>query len=684
MSANPVADNHELRIGVDTGGTFTDFVVYHPKSGSLETFKLPSTPENPARAVIEGLNNIFADRRYQSEAAACTIIHGSTVATNALLERKGARTALVTTRGFGDVIEIGRQNRPALYDLSARPPIPLVPAELRFEVHERVDYQGNILQPLNPDQVRQIVAELRRHQVDSVAVCLLFSFIMPEHEQIIGDQLRAEGIFYSLSCELLPEFREYERTSTTVVNAYVSPVLDRYLSNLDRAISRRETSRRLRIMQSNGGCLSPSEARKNGAHCILSGPAGGVIGGAYLASQTYHQPVGEPKRLITLDMGGTSTDISLIEDEPKLTTEAVIGGCPIRLPMMDVHTIGAGGGSIAYVDPGGALRVGPESAGADPGPACYGRGSSPTVTDANLVLGRLPADHFLGGKMKLYEDKAREALGRLAHQLGLTIEQTALGIIEVVNANMEGAIRVISVQRGHDPRQFCLLSFGGAGGLHAGDLARRVGIPRVLVPQMAGVFSAFGMLAADVVKDYSKTVMLSGHTAWEQIQAALRPMLERGLYEIHQEGIAPEAAHIETFADVRYRGQSFEITVPLRQTLVNDFHAAHQQLYGYQRPGASVEIVNLRLRLIGSVSKPQLIPEPGQHHQVSPTPPEYRRVILRSGPRPTPFYPAEAVLPGQVLPGPAIVMRDDTTILIEEGDQFHADAYGNLWIEVRP
>ncbi len=677
----PPENDHEIRIGIDTGGTFTDFVIYHPNTGVLETFKLPSTPENPAQAVMTGLERIFRDYLNGDHPARISIVHGSTVATNALLERKGARTALITTRGFADVIQIGRQNRPALYDFRRQPPPPLVPESLRFEVDERVDYQGNVLRQLDLDQVEQVVQTLINEQVESVAVCLLFSFNNPEHEQHIGQRLAEESIFHSLSCELLPEFREYERVSTTAVNAYVSPILDRYLGDIEQSLLQAGRTCALRIMQSNGGSLTLETARKDGVRCILSGPAGGIIGGAYLASMgaegTHRTP-----RYITLDMGGTSTDVSLIEGSPRVTTEAIIGGCPIRLPMMDIHTIGAGGGSIAYLDPGGALRVGPESAGADPGPACYGKGHLPTVTDANLILGRLPADYFLGGKMTLNLQQARRAMEELAIQLDWNIEQTAIGVIEVVNANMERAIRVISVERGFDPGDFCLLCYGGAGGLHASNLARRVGIPCVLVPQMAGTFSAFGMLAADIVKDYSKTVMLPGDSPWDVLQASLSALLERGLYDIQREGIPADAARIEASADMRYRGQSFELTIPLRETLLSDFHAAHQRIYGYQRPEAAVEIVNLRLRITGSTPKPQIQPLQARSKANSPALPDYRQVLLQSGLRQIPFYHAESLPAGEGFSGPAIVLREDTTVLVEEGDRCQADPFGNLWIEV--
>ncbi|MEJ2267241.1 MAG: hydantoinase/oxoprolinase family protein, partial [Anaerolineales bacterium] len=498
-----MSSNYTMRIGIDIGGTFTDFVVFRPDTGKITTFKLLSTPEDPAEAVLQGLKRIASSEATSPE---FYIIHGSTVATNALLEHKGATTALIATRGFRDVLQIGRQNRPALYDFSVDPPPPLIPARLRWEVDERVDHHGHVLASIDPLQVKSLVRELESKNIESVAVCLLFSFLRPDHERIIGEQLKSANYFVSASSEILPEFREYERTSTTVVNAYVSPILDRYLAHLESETA----GTQLRVMQSNGGIISTREARRSGVRCILSGPAGGVVGSCFIAESALNDPLSgeiyrpsgaEPAlKVITFDMGGTSTDVSLIDGVPRVTTESIVGGHPIRVPVLDIHTIGAGGGSIAGVDMGGALRVGPESAGANPGPACYGRGElsecRPTVTDAHLVLGHLDPENFLGGKMPLDVSRAQHVLEALAEQLGLEPLQTALGVIEIANAHMERALRVISVERGNDPRDFTLLSFGGAGGLHAGDLARRLGIPRVLIPPIASTLSAFGMLAA--------------------------------------------------------------------------------------------------------------------------------------------------------------------------------------------
>jgi N-methylhydantoinase A len=666
-----------MRIGIDIGGTFTDFVLFDPHTRSIRTFKLLSTPGDPAEAVLEGLRRIRASSDPQT---IFHVIHGSTVATNALLERKGASAALVTTRGFSDVLQIGRQNRPALYDLFADPPPPLIPPERRFEVDERVDPQGRILQRLGENEITEIVQKIKTTRVTSVAVCLLFSFLRPEHEQAIGRRLRQEGLLVSLSSEILPEYREYERMSTTTVNAYVSPVLDRYLSRLEAELSAGVS---LRVMQSNGGNISLGEARRFGVRCILSGPAGGVVGCEYLA-RTALSAAQDGIRVITFDMGGTSTDVSLIDGQPQITTEAVVGGCPIRIPLLDIHTIGAGGGSIARLDAGGALRVGPESAGADPGPVCYGRGGDlPTVTDANLVLGRLQAEHFLGGAMPLDAARARRALARLGAELGLTPEGAALGVIQVANAHMERALRVISVERGHDPRRFSLLSFGGAGGLHAADLARSLGIPRLLIPPLASTLSAFGMLAAEVVKDYTQTVMLPGDTPIRELASRLEPLARRGREEIRAEGVDEADIRLEAFLDMRYRGQSYELIVPFSETVYTDFHAMHARQYGYAQESAPLEIVNLRLRAIGRSTPPPLLRHPPGEADPAPALIEHRQVVFAEGPLPTPLYRAERLRPGNRIAGPAVIVRSDTTILLGAGDVAIVDGYENLIIEVK-
>lgn len=670
-----------IRIGVDIGGTFTDFVIYHPESGAIHTFKLPSTPHNPAEAVLSGLQQ----RISPSAGAELHIIHGSTVATNALLERKGAKTALVTTEGFRDVLQIGRQNRPSLYDLHFDPEPPLVPDSLRLEVAERVDYQGNALLPLDRSQIDRLTQKVQSLQPESVAVCLLFSFLYPEHERLIAEQLRQAGYLVSVSSEILPEFREYERTSTTVVNAYVSPVLDRYLSRLEDGLmtSPGDSQNRLRVMQSNGGIISPGEARRQAVRCILSGPAGGIVGARFLASLALASEAGPAgARLITFDMGGTSTDVSLVDGMPQVTTEAMVGACPIRVPVLDIHTIGAGGGSIAHVDPGGALRVGPQSAGAIPGPACYGTGVEPTVTDANLLLGRLDADNFLGGSMPLEIERARRSLQDLSRKLGMDIEEAALGVVDIANAHMERALRLISVERGYDPADFVLFAFGGAGGLHAAELARRLGIQRVMVSPIASTLSAFGMLAANVVHDYTQTVMLPGDTSPVTLANILQPLVLQGMDDVRAEGIADDAIAVERFLDLRYTGQSYELSLPFSDDFIIKFHEAHYRAYGYDRPDTPLEIVNIRVRVTGIEIPPAISTSPPS----SPDPQRAflgkRKVTLGQSTAQIPVYRGEGLQPGNHLEGPSLVLRADTAILLNPGDYGEVDSFGNLLIYI--
>jgi len=472
-----------VRIGVDAGGTFTDFVVLHD-DGRLETFKLRSNPRSPASVILAGLESAAGAQR------GVDVVHGSTVATNALLERKGARTAFVTTAGFEDLLEIGRQNRAELYNLTPGPRRLLVPRELCFGAEERIYYDGTIARKPDSGGLRRLAAKLERARVRSVAICFLHAYQNPANERTVAEALAREGLYVCASNEISPEFREYERASTTAVNAYVGPLMEAYLNKLAEA-------RRFRvaIMQSNGGFLSARDAAKHAVRTLLSGPAGGVVGAIETAR------VSGFRHVLGFDMGGTSTDVSLSDDAARETTEAVVDGCPIRVPMLDIHTVGAGGGSLARVDRGGLLRVGPESAGADPGPACYGTGTEPTVTDAHVVLGRI--DALLGGEIPVDTARACAAVDRVAKALKMDRVQAAAGILRVANANMEHAIRVVSVERGHDPREFALVAFGGCGGLHACEIAQELGMTTVVVPQHAGALSALGMLLADAARDYA-------------------------------------------------------------------------------------------------------------------------------------------------------------------------------------
>ncbi len=477
-----MTNDKKQRLGVDTGGTFTDFV-WQDANGRLQIHKQLSTPHDPSEAILSGIEAHKIDET-------ADLVHGSTVATNALLERRGARTALITTKGFADVLAIGRQNRPDIYALVPTKPEPLVPQPYRFEVDERITAQGEVLVPLNLATLTLILDQIEAENIESVAVCLLFSFLYPQHEQQIKAVVHARfpELPLSLSSEILPEYREYERTATTVINAYVTPLMNRYLTRLATNVH----PRRVTVMQSNGGVISAKTAGEEAARTALSGPAGGVVGARFVASQAGFD------NIITFDMGGTSTDVALCPGRLPTTSAGTIADMPLRLPIIDIHTVGAGGGSLAFVDAGGALHVGPKSAGADPGPACYGNGGTgATVTDANLLLGRLDADRFLGGKMRLDETAVSHTLTTLADQMGVADAETAAwGLIQVANANMERAVRRISIERGYDPRRFTLVPFGGAGSLHACELAQNLQIPRVLIPSVPGVLSALGMLVA--------------------------------------------------------------------------------------------------------------------------------------------------------------------------------------------
>lgn len=675
--------NHRPRIAVDIGGTFTDFIYLCPQEGKLKSYKRLSTPSDPALAVMEGMEVIF-ERISSSSTHGCDIIHGSTVATNTLLERKGVRTALVTTAGFRDLLQIGRQNRVSLYDLDAEAPEPLVPDELRFELEERMDSAGDPIIELESSSLTRLIASVQSKKVQSLAVCLLFSYTNPTHEQATRIALQDKlDLFITLSSDILPEFREFERASTTTVNAYVSPIMSGYLGRLQGVLK----GSNLSIMQSNGGTMSVERARQNAVHCILSGPAGGVTGAAYL--KRTHTPLqGDLKGLITLDMGGTSTDVALLKGQPHLTREANIGGIPIAIPMLDIHTIGAGGGSIARFDAGGALRVGPDSAGADPGPACYGHGVKPTVTDANLILGRLLPINYLGGSMPIYPDRASEAINRLGAATPLTTHQIAHGMIQIANAHMARAIRVISVERGHDPRDYALLSYGGAGGLHAVDLARTLGIPFVIIPAHAAVFSAFGMYVSDVIKDYSKTIMLPGDVPLHVLDDFFKPIVQTAIQDLTDEGIPLQSQQIDRSIDMRYAGQSYEINVPYTKNYKTIFSNTHDQMFGYQRPELECEIVTIRVKATGLQTPIKLAPDEFHGVNASEAILDTKRVSLQesissgSSDNEIPVYDGSQLYCGNQFQGPAIIIRPDTTILIPRQETVEVDAYGSLMIHL--
>jgi len=653
-------------IGIDTGGTFTDFV-YKDKD-RWGVYKRLSTPADPAAAIIEGLTHIAEKKRKR-------IVHGSTVATNAILERKGARTALVTNRGFEDIIAIGRQNRSRIYDLAYRKTPGIIPGNLRFGVAGRIRHTGEEHAALDAAEADGLLQQLKRAGVESVAVCLLFSFANPSHERRIKALIAPAGLPVSLSHEILAEFREYERTVTTVINAYVSPKMQGYIGTLMTHLDKGDA---LRIMQSNGGSITADTAQRESVRTILSGPAGGAVGAFEIGKMTGHT------KIISFDMGGTSTDVSLMDGKLSLTTEAVISGHPIGVPMIDIHTVGAGGGSIAHMDAGGSLRVGPESAGADPGPICYGRGGRVTVTDANLYLGRILPEHFLGGNMRLRQERLESAFAPLVKEAGLSTLELAEGILSVANATMEKAIRVISVERGFDPGEFTLFSFGGAGGLHAAFLARLLNIPVVLVPPNPGILSALGMLLADVIKDYSLTVMKNQrNTTPDDLSTLFEDLEQRGRKDLFQEGFSESRLCLERYLDMRYEGQSFEIMVPFSDTYIDDFHRRHEKTYGYRNRDKIVEIVNIRLRARGTPQKPQFTAagkrsaRPDRAALIGT-----RDVVFDHRSMPTPIYDREKLACGNRIKGPAVVVEYSSTTIVPPFAAARVDEFSNLILEI--
>lgn len=675
---------HQQRpLGVDTGGTFTDFV-WLDASGAWRIHKQRSTPDDPSAAILAGIKALAI-------APTTPLVHGTTVATNALLERRGARTALITTRGFADVLAIGRQNRPNLYALVPQKPPPLVPKAWRFELSERVTAQGEVLRGIDSAELDVILDQLARDEIESVAVCLLFSFLHPDHEQAVAAAIAASAlpkrVHVSLSSNILPEYREYERTATTLINAYVAPKMSRYLTRLQTGVA----PRHLTVMQSSGGLISAKSAGHEAARTVLSGPAGGVVGAYYVAKQAGFED------LITFDMGGTSTDVALCPGRVPVATDTDIAGLPLRLPAIDIHTVGAGGGSIARVDAGGALHVGPESAGADPGPACYpalpgqaGKPLLPTVTDANLVLGRLDAAHFLGGTATLRLDRAQAAMARLADALGAGVdsaETAAYDVIRVANATMERAIRNISVERGYDPRRFTLLPFGGAGPLHACALAAALAIPRVLVPPTPGVLSALGMLVAAPTRAYSQTVMVTADDAVDIVLGDLFDRLRvRAVREMGADGFDSAELQVTHAVDMRYAGQSHELTVAVTdgyETLAAQFHAAHERRYGYARPDADVEWVTARLTARVPIDPPTLAQlAPAQDEVVGAIIGRKPVLFSRNGPaHDTPLIDRARLRPGHTVHGPAVIIQYDTTTVIPPDWHACIDRFGNLIAE---
>lgn len=658
-SAAVKPDGAPYWLGVDTGGTFTDFVLY--RDGHLRIHKVLSTPDAPEAAILRGIRELGLDP------AGLHLVHGSTVATNAVLEGKGVRTAFVTNRGLADVLTIGRQARAALYDLQPAPVAPPVAPELCIETGGRLAADGAVVEPLTDADLAQLRARLRALAPRAVAICLLFSFLDDGFERALAAAV-PEGIFVARSSEVLPEYREYERGVATWLNAYVGPLVEGYVGRLRSQVP----AASIALMQSSGGTMEAAQAGARAVHLLLSGPAGGVMGAGYVGAAA------GCGRLLTFDMGGTSTDVALVDGAPRLTGEGRIGPYPVAVPMVDVHTIGAGGGSVAAVDAGGLLQVGPRSAGADPGPACYGRGGrEPTVTDANLVLGRLRQDAFLGGAMTLDAAAARRAVGDLAQRLGLGVEAAALGIVAVANEQMAAALRVISVERGQDPRGFTLMCFGGAGGLHVCALAEALGMRRALVPVHGGVLSALGMLVAPRARRHSRTVRRPlEDTDAAQVRAGLDALAARGRGELVREGVAPEAVRCEMSLDLRYAGQSYTLNVPWTGlgAAAQAFHAAHERRYGH-RLALPLELVNLRAATFGPAPPAGLDERPAD--PAGSARPRAWAALHEVG-EPVAVYAREALGAGAGFAGPALVTETVATTWVAPGWTARVDGFGNL------
>jgi N-methylhydantoinase A len=660
---------HSLRVAIDTGGTFTDCV--YIREGEIEVLKISSTPADASLAVLEAVRRVGAG-------ASVDLRHGTTVGTNTMLERKGARVAFVTTEGFEDTIAIGRQTRSSLYDWFAPIPVCLVPRELRFGVPERVSAEGEILRSPTDDELSALVEKVRSSAAEAIAISLLFCFANPETERRVEQALRCLGLAISVSHRILPEFREYERAATTVVNAYLAPRIEHYLLNLQERVADYKPGSRVAVMQSSGGTIPVRLAAQEPVRTVLSGPAGGVIGATAMAR------IAGFGRIIGCDMGGTSTDVFLADAAVggvQRTRESIVAGVPVSVPMLDIHTVGAGGGSIARFDKGGMLRVGPESAGAEPGPICFGRGLVPTVTDANLLLGRLDLGSFLGGGMELDRERTERIMAEHKGSLQ-TVEEFAAGILRVIEAQMEKAIRVISIERGYDPREFTLVPFGGGGPLHACALARALRIPTVLVPKMPGALSAVGILLADSVRDYSQTVMLPG-SAIGNLTDFFADLEQRGTEDFSAEGLQGDA---QCSVDLRYRGQGYELNIPYDrkqpQLASQAFHELHQQRYGFSDAQKPLEIVNLRLRMVAageSYSPPHSEPVPGDAKAAWVA---TRDIYFGHRFIPSNIYRRDRLLPGDVIEGPAMITEYTSATILPPACRAQVDGFGNLLIHV--
>ncbi len=674
-----------VRVGVDAGGTFTDVCLVGDQGG-LAVYKLSSSPQDASRAIADGVAQILRQEGESPENVAY-LGHGTTVATNALLERRGVSVGVVTTKGFRDLLELGRQQRPDLYDLQADKPEPLVRRAYRKDVAERVQATGEVLQPLGLDEVREAVRDLRDEGVTAYAVCFLYSYLRPQHEDAVGTIIAEEhpGAFVSLSHDVLAEFREYERLSTTVVNSYVGPIMSRYIQRLRERFTEIGVPTSPFITQSNGGIISLDVAARAPVRTVLSGPAAGTVGAIAVGTAAGYPDI------ISFDMGGTSTDVALITGgQSSIKMEQDVAGYPIRSPMLDINTVGAGGGSIAWIDSGGHLKVGPQSAGAEPGPACYRRGGTEaTVTDANVALGIMSRQALLGGRMPIDASAADQAVDNLAERLQLHREEVAQGIISLATMNMARAIRVISVERGHDPRDYTMVAFGGAGPLHAARLARELDIPRVLVPTIPGILSAFGLLMADLRTDFSRTVVVPmASESLPNINAAFGELAEGAQAWFLQEGINEARRQIRRIADMRYVGQNYELSVPVPDQplsgtdlpgILSAFHAAHDQAYGFAAADEPVQLVTIRLEATGNVTKPELKRVPsGGSRDTARIGTRHTYLPELGGWSDVPLYDRGQLPSGVCIEGPAIIEQMDSTTLVLPGQSADVDHYGNL------
>ena len=693
--------NFRYRLGVDIGGTFTDATLINEQTGEIRVGKVPSTPQDPSHGFMEATHRILREADVSPDEVGY-VVHGTTVATNSIIEGKVARTGFVTTDGFRDLLEIQRQIRPSLYDLQFEKPRPLTPRYLCFGVPERLDAQGNVLTPLDESTVRDVAAQLRQEEVESIAVCFLHAYINPNHEKRTGEILREilPDTIISLSSEVAPEFREYFRASTTVINASIIPVVGRYLQSIEARLRAEGLEAELLVMQSSGGVFTFAAASEKPVFMVESGPAAGVIAATYLGTTL------ECPDVISFDMGGTTAKAGLIQNgTPTITKDYEVGaaaqtgvgasrgaGYPIRTPVIDLVEIGAGGGSIAWVDSGGVLRVGPQSAGADPGPVCYGAGGTePTITDANLVLGRLNPNFFLGGEIELDVGAARRAIQeKCADPLNLDLVEAAHGIVEIANAAMVNALRLVSVQRGYDPRDFVLTAFGGAGPVHANRLAAEIDVPTTIIPMSPGTTSAMGLLVTDLKHDYSTTLIQHvDQLDTTAVEKTYRELEAQGGASLEREEVRPEDISFLRQVDMRYVGQSYELTVPLPaeqldaskiDRVLEQFHIEHDRAYGYSAPTEPVEFVNLRLTAIGKIAKPRLRELEGNNTDIAAAQKAPRSVYFAEseGYVECPIYDRYRLGPGCVLTGPAIVEEIDSTTVIHPGYSAQVDRFGNL------